>query len=475
MLDPRLVSVIIPTYNRHQLLQLTIESVLAQTYPAIEIIVVDDGSTDGTATMLAQYAGRITHIRQANRGGTAARNAGIQAASGDYLTFLDHDDLILPAKIERQVRMLNTRPEIGAACCRWYYIDEDGHRVDKIGPLPEGDVFGRLVCGCYLWSGSPLIRRQCLDKVGPFDEAIWSSDWDMWVRIAQAGYHFGCIQEPLGSYRVLPDSTMADVARTEHADVAILDKVFSDPQLPADVAALENQAYGTWRFWLSRRYYATGDPENARRNLAEALNLYPQLLKDRAAFLQTLCNEALDVRVDDPLGFIEGVLDHLPPAAAAIRPYRLYLLSRVHTGLALRSYGFGKVADAQRQLIDAIALYPVMIEQPEDFARALFACAMRLPVTPHTYVATVFQELPPEAARLARVQRRVLSDVEIGCAFEDYFAGKHRLATRRILRALRHRPSWLANRGVVSVLARSLLKVLNGERAKDEWKMTNDQ
>ena len=468
MLDSRLVSVIIPTYNRRQLLQLALESVLAQTYPAIEIIVVDDGSTDNTAAMLAQYAGRITCIRQANRGGTAARNAGMLAASGDYLSFLDHDDLMLPTKIERQVRMLTAQSKIGVACCRWYYVDKDGNRMDKIGMLPEGDVFGRLVCGCYLWSGSPLIRRQCLDKVGPFDEAIWSSDWDMWVRIAQTGYRFGCIQEPLGSYRILPDSTMSDVARTEHADVAILDKVFADPQLPAAVAALKNQAYGTWRFWLSRRYYATGDWENGRRNLAAALDLYPHLLKDRAGFLETLCNEALDVRVDDPFGFIEDVLDHLPLIAAAIHPYRSYLLSRVHVGLALRDYGFGRIADAQCQLVDAIALYPAMLEQPEDFARALFACAMRLPVTPHPYVVTVFQNLPPEAGRLKRVQRRVLSDVEIGCAFEDYFAGKHGLAARRILSALRHRPSWLRNRGVVSVLVKSMPKLLTGEQANQE-------
>lgn len=459
-----LVSVIIPTYNRSRLLRLAIESVLAQTYPAIEIIVVDDGSTDDTAAMLEQYAGRLTYIRQANQGGTAARNAGLRAASGEYLTFLDHDDLMLPTKIERQVQMLNARPEIGLVHCRWHFIDQDGNRLDKIGVLPEGDVLKRLVCGCFLWSGGPLIRRQCLDKVGLFDEAIWSSDWDMWMRIAQAGYPFGCVQEPLGSYRILPDSTMSDVARTEQADVAILDKVFADPHLPADVATVKNQAYAIWRFWLSRRYYATGCWDAAQRNLAKALTLHPQLLKDHMEFLQTLCNEALDVRVADPFQFIDGVFGHLPPAAEAIRPYRSYLLSCTYAGLALRNYGFGGIAAAKRQLTTAITLYPALLEQPEDFARMLCAYAMRLPVSPHLYVMTVLQNLPAGARRLERVQSRVLSDVNIARAFEDHFTGHYDLAARRILSALRYRPSWLGNRGVVAVLMKSLGGLLSREQ-----------
>ena len=108
-----LVSVIIPTYNRSELLQLAIESVLAQTYPAIQLIVVDDGSSDDTPAMLAQYAGRIVNVRKANQGGTAARNTGIQFAHGEYLNFMDHDDLMMPTKIERQMEIMHAKPEVG--------------------------------------------------------------------------------------------------------------------------------------------------------------------------------------------------------------------------------------------------------------------------------------------------------------------------------------------------------------------------
>ena len=109
--NPARVSIVIPTHNRAGLLRLAVDSALAQTYPQVEVIVVDDGSTDGTAAMVAQYGERVTYLRQANRDVAAARNTGIRAASGDYLAFLDDDDLILPDKIERQAQVLAARPE----------------------------------------------------------------------------------------------------------------------------------------------------------------------------------------------------------------------------------------------------------------------------------------------------------------------------------------------------------------------------
>ncbi|NIV30518.1 MAG: glycosyltransferase [Anaerolineae bacterium] len=452
------VSVIIPTYNRSKLLRVALESVLAQTYPNVEIIVVDDGSTDDTATLMEEYAERVIYLRQANQDVAAARNTGIRAASGEYLTFLDDDDMILPTKVERQMQVLTSQSRVGLVHCRFYHIDEGGNRFSRIGPLPAGAVLKELLCRNFIWVGAPLIRRQCLERVGLFDEDIPAicADWDMWLRIAQAGYPFACVQEPLGAYRVQRGSMLANVAELEQAILAIFDKVFANPRLPADAAAVKAQACGTWRLWISWRYYAAHRWDDARRNLAEGLTLHPQLLGDRAEFLDTLCNEALDVRVDDPFQFIDGVLDHLPPAADAIRPYRTYLISRVYVGLALRHYGDGKIAEAKHQLTAAIALHPAMLERPEDFARALCAYAMRLPVTPDVYVAAVFRNLPSEARRLERLRSRVLSDVNIGCAFEDFFAGRRRLAARRILSGLRHRPSWLGNRGVVSVLMKSL-------------------
>jgi len=464
--DRARVSIVIPTHNRAGLLRLAIDSALAQTYPQVELIVVDDGSTDGTAAVVAQYGERVTYLRQANRDVAAARNTGVRAASGDYLAFLDDDDLILPDKIERQMQVLAARPEVALVHCGYDYVDERGRRVGRTALLPEGQVLKQLLCRNFIWVGGPLIRRRALDQVGLFDESIpaISADWELWLRIAMAGLPFACVQEPLGAYRIHSDSMLADVARLERATVAILHKVFSRPDhLPAGVAAMEGQAYARWRLWLGCRYCAAGQWGDGRRNLAQALALHPRILNDERELAWTLYNEALDLRVGDPSQFIDGVLDHLPPAADGLRRRRPGLLGLVQAGLALREYGLGNVEDGRAQLAAAIDRYPMLLRHPEDFARALYERAMHLPGPPHRYVRTVLHNLPPEAQALAHVRNRVLSDVDVACAFEDYFNGRPARAARRILRALRRRPSWLKNRGVVSILAKSLPRALVGD------------
>jgi len=463
------VSIIIPTHNRSQLLRVAVESALAQTYPNLEIIVVDDGSTDNTARLMAHYAGRVLYIRQANRDVAAARNTGIRAASGEYLTFLDDDDFILPTKLERQVQLLDSRPEIGLVHCGYYHTDEAGNPVDKMVFLPEGDVLKALVCENLIWVGAPLVRRRCLNRVGLFDEALpaVNADWYMWLRLAQAGCRFACIQEPLGAYRTQRDSMLTNVAGLEHATFAVLDRIFANPALPEDVAAVKDQAYGRWCLWLSCRYYAAGLWENGRRNLAAALALHPQLLEHPAALLQMLCDEALSPHVADPFQFITGVLDHLPPEAIRFCSYHARLASQVHVGLALRRYGAGDIATAQRELSAAIALDPAILTRRQRFADSLYRYAMCLPIqAPFAYVETVLQNLPATARSLERVRARVLSDLNIGCAFQDYFSGRPGLAARRVFSALRHRPSWLGNRGVVAVLLKSLPKGIVCQRSR---------
>jgi glycosyltransferase involved in cell wall biosynthesis len=465
------VSVIIPTYNRSKLLRLAVESVLAQTYPNVEIIVVDDGSTDDTPSVIAQYAGRATYIRQANAGVSAARNRGFRSASGEYVNFLDDDDLLMPAKLERQVQVLDTRPEIGLVHCGYYCIDGDGNRLRKVCLLPDGTL-RELAIIDLMWSGAPLIRRQCLEQVGLFDEKLpwrgqYSEDWDMWLRIAQAGYQFACVQEPLGAYRFMPDSVMANVSKVEDGAFAVLDKVFTDPQLSADVRAVKAQAYGNTHLWVSWSYYASGLWNDARRNLAKALTLLPQLLEHPQELLESIIGHALSVRISDPVKFVTDVLDHLPPCAAGLRRYRARLLANVYVGLALRSYACGDLDEAKHRIVEALALRPALVEHTEDFAKLLGHHAVKLPVdAPVLYVETVLQNLPACAQRLASVRLQILSEVMVACAFEDYYAGRRRTVVPRILRALRLRPSWLRNRGVVSIFLQSLPALMRQAHSK---------
>jgi hypothetical protein len=160
------------------------------------------------------------------------------------------------------------------------------------------------------------------------------------------------------------------------------------------------------------------------------------------------------------------MFDHLPPAADSLRPYRSQLLSQVYTGLALRNYGLGRIAEAKRQLAEAITLEPVMLEQTENFVYLLSHYAMALPNgEPFSYVNTIFQNLPDEAQRLKQIRSNALSRVSVACAFQDYFAGRRRLTVRRVLTALRYRPAWFTNRGVISILLRSLPTLLTRQHS----------
>lgn len=186
MTDP-LVSVIIPCYNQGQFLAEAIDSVLAQTYPHVEIIVVNDGSTDNTVDVAASYGDKIKYIWQENSGVSVARNRGILESRGDYLQFLDADDLITPLKLSQQLEAFFMYPEVGVVYSEGRYIDDTG--VDQ-GPVAlnhgSGWVFHRMLSLDQTVIHAPLLRRQYVAAAGLFDASLPAAeDADFWVRMAQ--------------------------------------------------------------------------------------------------------------------------------------------------------------------------------------------------------------------------------------------------------------------------------------------------
>jgi tetratricopeptide (TPR) repeat protein len=210
--------------------------------------------------------------------------------------------------------------------------------------------------------------------------------------------------------------------------------------------------------WISCRYYAAGHWDMARQHLSEALTLCPELLERPENLSRRLGENALNPRVENPIQFVDHVFDHLPACADALRPYHRRTLSHVYLALALRNYGQGDIAQAQAQLAQTIALNPALLEQPATFFEHLTNSAMRLPLgDPLAYVDTVFQNLPPAAQDLHSIRPHVLGEVSIRCAFENYQADRSRQTIQDVLTALRYHPSWLGNRGVISILLRSLV------------------
>lgn len=182
-----LVSVVIPTYNRWPMVREAVDSVLAQSFPAFEIIVVDDGSEDGTAAELrARYGSLVRVISQARSGVAAARNRGVRCSSGEYLAFLDSDDLWLPKKLEVQAAFMEGQPD--AQICQTGEIwVRNGQRVNpKLRHRkPSGDIFRASLKLCLVSPSAVTMTRGLFEKVGGFDEALpVCEDFDLWLRIA---------------------------------------------------------------------------------------------------------------------------------------------------------------------------------------------------------------------------------------------------------------------------------------------------
>lgn len=210
-----LVSVVIPTRDRRQLLTRALDSVRAQTYSNLEIIVVDDGSTDGTAEYLATQSDVKVIALETNLGGAAARNRGIATAAGQFVAFLDSDDEWLPTKLERQVATMAGAEKVGAVYCRHFNHDDvTGVRSQAAGPLYTGVITEDLMAGrCPRTVSLFLVRRIALESIGGFDEKLAGfQDTDLWIRMS-TDWHFDAVDEPLaivhnhGDARITTDMT----------------------------------------------------------------------------------------------------------------------------------------------------------------------------------------------------------------------------------------------------------------------------
>jgi glycosyltransferase involved in cell wall biosynthesis len=229
------VSVVIPLFNAEDVIRETIESALAQTYPDREIIVVDDGSRDGSAGIVAGYGDRVKLVRQANTGVAGARNRGIAESGGRYVALLDHDDLWHPTKLDKQVRLLDQRPEVGMVITDVAHVDRQGRPMGIIGPgYNPSETFARLFVRGYVPTPSAaMIRRSVLEEIGGFDESFRSAgldDHELWTRIA-AHSEIASIPEPLTLHRNR-EHKPADIA-LEHRSILIpklLARVGQDPE-----------------------------------------------------------------------------------------------------------------------------------------------------------------------------------------------------------------------------------------------------
>ncbi|MBD1995857.1 glycosyltransferase family 2 protein [Leptolyngbya sp. FACHB-541] len=261
-----LVSVIIPAYNAEAFIQRTLTSVLSQTYKNLEVLVIDDGSTDRTVEIvqaMAEGDRRIHLLQQPNSGVAAARNLGIKHAKGEFIAPLDADDIWYPQNIEKQVQCFLTSDETVGLVYSWSVdIDEKDvptgeFRAANIG----GYIYKALICHNFLGNASAsLIRRTCLEKVGYYNQELRKQgaegceDWDLYLRIAEY-YQFRAIPEFLIGYRKISSSMSGNFKKMARSHALMLQTVQNKhPEMPTLLYRLSSSSFYMYLARQSSQY-----------------------------------------------------------------------------------------------------------------------------------------------------------------------------------------------------------------------------
>ncbi|MDT5124090.1 MAG: hypothetical protein QOC96_3572 [Acidobacteriota bacterium] len=283
------VSIIITTHNRPHLVVRAIESARAASRKDIEILVVDDASKDETAQVCRSIVD-INYVRaERNQGVAGARNLGILRSSGDYLSFLDDDDVRLPGSLDAQVEALASVPEAAFIYGQAILGRQDGSMTEQFYPAqaPQGDVFWELLTHNFVPSGATVFRRSCLYRVGLLDDAIPGvDDWDLWVRLAEI-YPVLALEQPVMVWRqATPDSGQGSSRAREMVRLSAAQFRERWQKLPRVAQGSATQRRESWRrfsnamarhlLWETWRAASAGQIWNAQKNLLAALHHYPK-------------------------------------------------------------------------------------------------------------------------------------------------------------------------------------------------------
>lgn len=243
----------------------------------MEIIIVDDGSSDNTREVLIPYLNlhsKIRYIYQDNRGTASARNTGIKSSSGDYIAFLDHDDIWLPQKTESQVGILERNPSLGLVYCNFYILDEEkGSVVDSPNRgCCRGKVYDKFLFRNYITTASQImVRRECLGKIGYFNESLFGvDDYDFYIR-ASRYYEIEYIDQPLVKWRTHPLNTSKGIGKMEQNRIAMKEQILKQEELSSQQRVILKQGLRKDYFQMGYYYLDSHELKRGRSYFLKSL------------------------------------------------------------------------------------------------------------------------------------------------------------------------------------------------------------
>ncbi len=463
------VSVLIPTYLGAGFLAETVQSVLDQTYPHFELIVVNDCSPDDTDAVMARFDDpRIQYlVHEKNRGPNAARVTGLQVATGEVIALLDHDDRFHPEKLATHVRFYERDPELGCTVNGRFDVDHQTGEITGIWHPPSEITLADLVLGFPFAPSDTLLRRDWALREDIWDDYYVDGGPEVIVnggeivifgRMFLAGCKFANVNRPLNYRSYHAQRMLSNLPLRCRSERACQEIILSDPRCPAEVRALRSEAFkNSYLIWA---YFAVvqEEYETARTFLCEAIRQKPALLDGHPCELVV---ELADFSVQDHTRDHEALLDaffaHLPPEAAGAAGQKSWALARSSLLKGFQALLWNRQAEGERLLCRASSL-GLVLDAP---------IIGKLTYELLNYEAAMGREAAERARSMiipflekiggAPAGREFQATYLVNRAFENNRRQQFRAVPPDAVQAIAYQPRLLMNRGVISILVRSLL------------------
>jgi glycosyltransferase involved in cell wall biosynthesis len=358
--DPK-VSILIPSFNHAQFLPAAIESVLAQTYRNIELIIVDDGSSDNSFEIARNYAAQhpaivrvFTHANRANLGISATVNEGFRQSTGEYFSGLPSDDMLMPDKVEQQVKYLQAHSDVGWVYAKVQLVDDEGNSLPHTfghDVTSDGRAVERLIIDNAVPGMSVLARRECFERVGDHTPDLLYSDWEFWIRMASQ-FKPAFLDRTVVRFRVHDYNTSVGTTRDQDLNRGL--EVMASLRRNREAFAGELTTARCQALIETQRYrylFCLGRLEESTQSLHQIFEIYPQLQEQPELFESWLRAAPLANAMPE---YFEWTLKQLPGDLRSARQMAKRLTGLAHAAQALHFHRTGDLSQARRFAVKAI-------------------------------------------------------------------------------------------------------------------------
>ena len=461
-MSPPKVSVIVPAYNQGPYVAEAITSVLNQTYHRWELIIVDDGSTDSTAAVVSQFRDeRVKYLHQMNQGVSGTRNVAIAASTGDYLAFLDADDLWAPGKLAAQVAHLEQNPALGASYVWRTEIGEDGNglRFRRATLTPS---LQDLVLGFPFAPSDLVVRREWAQSVGNFNKArVAAEDREFFLRLALAGCQFAGLDRFLSYHRFYAGRVFHNPTKRVVDTIEVLDSFFSDSRCPSEVVSSRAQAYRN--VYIEWAYQAAISSETALAQtwFRQVVQFDPSIpAKNRSELLQRLV-EAATRDGGEHEARLRATFAQLPAELECLSQYCDWAVGCGYVLRGVREMMWGRTKAGAAQLNRAAILGARLDSRTMNLLRYQLL-NYDAGLGPDRF-RPLLRKLSPYLEKVGGRTgvRRLNGWYSINGAFQDYREGNYARVLSGVTRAVANDPKYLSDRQVLSILPRSVYGLLS--------------